>query len=659
MQAKPLRRVLIANRGEIALRIIRTCHEMGISTAVVYSDADADTPAVELADVAVRIGPAPASQSYLAIERVIEAAKTAEADAVHPGFGFLAENADFATACTEAGLTFIGPSPEVIAQMGSKIAAKALAAEAGVPIIVGYAEARRDDGSLIAAAGDVGFPLIVKASAGGGGKGMRVVHDADALPEAIASARRESAAAFGDDSLLIERYIEAPRHIEIQILGDHHGNVVSLGERECSIQRRHQKIIEESPSTAVSTELRKEMGAAAVALGKAIGYTNAGTVEFILDQHGRFYFLEVNTRLQVEHPVTEAITGIDLVRQQICVARGEELDLGDVTIAGHAIECRLYAESPDDGFLPQAGDVVAFVPGKESVRIDTGIASGQTVSTHYDPMLAKIISHGRDRAEAIDRLHRTLTTLTAAGITTNRQFLAAILRHPAFVAGDTTTDFVETHLDELLTESATDERDRRRAAMTALLLDFVGRSEVRMLLRQLKPGFRTNPWGPQRAGYLVGGESLVLAYDVVDHHTLAVAGEPEVSVRLAGRTGNRLRVDIAGVRRSYRAVATGAGWWIHDLSSGQLVAVEKVPRFPSVEDDVATGACVAPMPGRVVKVAVAEGDVVEAGAMLVVMEAMKMEHTISAAEAGTVTTVRVAEGDQVDGGQLLVVIEPE
>ncbi|MFT5223697.1 MAG: acetyl-CoA/propionyl-CoA carboxylase biotin carboxyl carrier protein, partial [Glaciecola sp.] len=444
-------KVLVANRGEIARRVFATCRRLGIATVAVYSDADQDAPHVADADEAVRLGPPPAAESYLDSELVLAAAIATGADAIHPGYGFLSENADFARACAEAGITFIGPNVEAIAVMGDKGESKRLLEPAGVPMVPGVHSPGLTDDDLIAAAATVGFPALVKAVAGGGGKGMRTVASLEDLPEAIGAARREAAKAFGDDTLIMERYITRSRHVEVQVFGDAHGNVIHLFERECSVQRRHQKVVEETPSTAVDADLRARMGAAAVKAAQAVNYQGAGTVEFLLTDTGEFFFLEMNTRLQVEHPVTEAITGLDLVEMQLRVAAGEPLGLtqDQITSSGHAIEVRVYAEDPAAGFLPQLGTVARFeVPLDDDVRVDTGVEDGSEVSRFYDPMLAKIIVHGPDRATSLARMSEVLAGTAVLGVATNVDHLRAIVEHPAFLAGDVTTSFLDDHLPD-------------------------------------------------------------------------------------------------------------------------------------------------------------------------------------------------------------------
>jgi acetyl-CoA carboxylase biotin carboxylase subunit len=458
-----IRRLLIANRGEIARRIIRACRELGIEAVAVYSDADAGAAHVRAADMAARIGPAPAAESYLNIGAIVDAARRTGADAVHPGYGFLSERAAFAAACADAGLIFVGPPASAIEAMGSKIGARGLMERAGVPVVPGRAPEDQADGGLAAAAKTIGFPVLIKASAGGGGKGMRIARDEAGLAEAIPAARREAAAAFGDGTLYVERLVERPRHVEIQIFADAHGHAVHLFERECSIQRRHQKVVEESPSPALTPALRERMGAAAVAAARACGYRNAGTIEFLVEGHGdaaSFYFLEMNTRLQVEHPVTEAVTGVDLVRAQLQVADGGELPWrqAELTQRGHAIECRVYAEDPAGGFLPQAGPLLLYrEPSGPGIRVDSGVEQGTDVPVHYDPMLAKLIASGETRAAAVARAAAALRAFPVLGVRTNIPFLIKVLEHPAFAAGDLHTGFIDAHLAELLDAAAPSE----------------------------------------------------------------------------------------------------------------------------------------------------------------------------------------------------------
>jgi 3-methylcrotonyl-CoA carboxylase alpha subunit len=655
-------KVLVANRGEIALRVMRTCRRMGIATVAVFSDADADMPFVRFADEAFRIGPAPASESYLVIERILEAARATGADAIHPGYGFLSENASFARACAEAGTTFIGPSSLVIGLLGSKREAKLRAQGAGVPVVPGYNGDEQEVERLAARGKEIGFPILIKASAGGGGKGMRIVRAAGELTAALESAKREARGAFGDDTLLLERYIDRPRHVEIQILGDHHGNLIHLWERECSIQRRHQKVIEEAPSSAVDEARRHAMGAAGVAVGRAVGYTSAGTVEFIVAPDGGFYFLEVNTRLQVEHPVTEAITGLDLVREQIRIARGETLSLRAAPpIRGHAIEVRLYAEDADAGYLPTTGRVAAWEvpaePGADGflgVRVDAGVETGSEIGIHYDPMLAKVIAHAPSRAEAAQLLRRTLERSAIAGLTTNRGFLARVLGHDEFLAGQIDTHFLDRHADALRTPPVGDDA-LAAAAIAATLAGVAARAAAPRPLPHLEPGWRNVRFSDEVVRYRHGEREVEVGYRNLGGGRLAVrALGLAQTVRLISSGDELIVEDERGRRRRHRVVRSGAR--IAVLCGGVEVGLVEEPRFPEADADAVAGGCVAPMPGKVVKVLVAAGDAVTAGQTLLVLEAMKMEHAVKSHEAGTVERLVVAEGDQVDGGALLIVI---
>ena len=661
-----LRKVLIANRGEIARRIARSCRRLGLATVAVFSDADEGALFVHEADEAVRIGPAPSRESYLSIEKILAAARLTGADALHPGYGFLSERAELAEACAAAGITFVGPSPQAIRAMGLKREAKRLAAAAGVPTVPGYSGDDQSDATLAAKALEVGFPLLLKASAGGGGKGMRIVRAAGEIEASIAAARREALAAFGDDTLIIERYVSGPRHVEIQILGDTHGNLVHVFERECSIQRRHQKILEESPSPALTPELRAAMGEAAVRVGRAIGYSSAGTVEFILGDDGAFYFLEVNTRLQVEHPVTELVTGLDLVAEQLRIARGEPLGYGqdDLVQRGHAIEVRLYAEDPASGFLPQAGRLVDFhVPEDEGVRLDTGVRTGDEVSIHYDPMIAKLIAHGATRAEATRRLVRTLERTSVQGLASNRALLVRILEHPAFAAGELDTHFLERHFAGTLGEPADPARERL-AAIAAMMVAHEDHAASREVVPGVPNGFRVNFSVPQTVMYTLGDRSLTLAYRSRGKGRFDVAldaplhGGDSRAVRLVSWASPTLVLeDHDGHRHTLRVVVDEAAstFYVHGLR-GSVALVER-PRFPEPGAEDVAGGCVAPMPGRIVQVLATEGQAVARGAVLVILEAMKMEHSVVAAVDGVVTRLAVQAGEQVEGGQILAVVE--
>ena len=658
---REIHKVLVANRGEIALRVMRTCRAMGIATVAVYSDADADAPFVRFADEAVRIGPPPARESYLVINALLDAARKTGADAVHPGYGFLSENARFSEAVAEAGLVFIGPPAGVIDQLGSKQAAKRIAAAAGVPTVPGYSGDDQSTAAFVAAAGGIGYPLLVKASAGGGGKGMRVVRAPGELAEAIDRARGEAGSAFGDETLLLEKYVERPRHIEIQILGDSHGNVVHLWERECSIQRRHQKVIEEAPSPALDPARRATMGKAAVELGRAVGYVGAGTVEFIADPQGAFYFLEVNTRLQVEHPVTELTTGLDLVREQIRIARGEPLGYDAAPPQrGWAIEVRLCAEDPERDYLPTTGTLLAVdvpvqhatdAPYPAIVRADVGVVAGSEIGIHYDSMLGKIIAYAATRRDAAQLLRRALEQTWVPGLITNREHLAKILAHPAFLAGELDTHFLERHAGELAARAPGLDR-MRVAAVGATLFGIAARRKPGALA---PAGWRNVRFADQQVSYKLGDAEILVGYHPVgDEIELAIGGKPTRVSRFAVEGDRVWFVEHGGHRRSVRVARAGAKLWV--LSEGQLFALIEQPQFAEQGSDAVAGGLTAPMPGKVVKVLVAEGQEVAANAPLVVLEAMKMEHTVRASAAGIVRAVHVLVGDQVDTDRVLAIV---
>jgi 3-methylcrotonyl-CoA carboxylase alpha subunit len=651
-----IQKVLIANRGEIARRVMRTCRKMGIATVAVYSDADADMPFVAEADEAVLLGPAPSIESYLRIDKILEAAALTNADAIHPGYGFLAENAAFAAACSAAGVIFIGPTADTIRSMGSKREAKALVAKAGVPVIPGYDGSNQDPEVLAKEAIKVGFPVLLKPSAGGGGKGMKLVREKAGLPDAIASAAREGQSSFGDGTLLVEKYIDEPRHVEIQILGDSHGNLIHLNERECSIQRRHQKIIEETPSPGLDAALRSEMGEAAISCGKAIGYQNAGTVEFILAPDRRFYFLEVNTRLQVEHPVTECVTGLDLVEEQILIAQGEVLRISQdaVRFEGAAVEVRLYAEDPAAGFLPQSGKVVDWdLPPAEGLRVDSGVREGSEVSIHYDPMLAKIITSAENRTLALQRMRRALRSLSVQGVKTNRELLLRVLNHPAFVAGQIDTHFIDRHLGDLCDGAS--EADEQRAAIAAALADQQRRERQRVLVPGVPSGWRNNYHTPQSVEYVVGEGAVRVDYRHLGNDRFTVwTGAKARDIRVISWKPPQLVLQEGSHRWSARTTFDGDRTYVH--TSRFSIGLLRKPRFPDKSRAIPAGGCVAPMPGKVTEVHVAEGDAVQAGQALLIMEAMKMEHSVTSPRDGTVAQITVAPGDQVDAGALLVVV---
>ena len=619
----------------------------------VFADADAGAPFVSEADVAVRL-----PRGYLDIEAVVAAAIATGSDGVHPGYGFLAENADFARAVAGAGLVWVGPSPDAIETMGDKLAAKSAAEAAGVPILPSSNDPAEPD--------RVGFPLMVKAAAGGGGKGMRLVSDPAELTEAVAAARREALGGFGDDTVFLERYLRRCRHIEVQIMGDTHGNVVHLGERECSIQRRHQKIIEESPSTAVNEALRAAMGEAAVRLAQSIGYASAGTVEMLLDDDtGEFFFLEVNTRLQVEHPVTEEVTGLDLVREQLRVAAGEPLGYGqaDVAYAGHAIEARLYAEDPSAGFLPAVGTLAAFSPAVEpAVRWDSGVEAGSRVGLDFDPMLAKVIAHAPTRAEAAGRLALALERLHTGGVTTNRHFLIATLRSEAFLAGDTTTDFIE-RIDPSRAPQLPVDECQQAATAVAMWLQAAERRQARTL-GWMPSGWRHGRLPPERVELAVHVASppveVTVSYRPQRDGSFVVQArcdraETTSPARIAAWGPGELDLEWNGRRIGYTVTADGDR--VHLSGAGETVTVAVLPRFGDPDRGLSAGGFAAPMPGVIVEVRVEPGEQVTAGRTLVVMEGMKMEHHVSAPCDGTVTELLVAPGDQVDNGWPLLVFE--
>jgi acetyl/propionyl-CoA carboxylase alpha subunit len=657
-----LRKLLIANRGEIARRIQQTCRELGIATVAVYAEPDRDAPFVREADEAVPLGGAAPADSYLRVDKLIDAAKRTGADAVHPGYGFLSERAEFAAACRDAGLRFVGPPPEAIAAMGSKLEAKRRMAEAGVPQLPSReVAAGTEPAALVALAGELGLPLLVKASAGGGGKGMRIVRAAAELPEAVAADGREALAAFGDGTVYLERYLEGARHVEVQIFGDSHGNVIHLHERECSIQRRHQKIVEESPSPVVSPQLRAAICGAAVAAGRAIRYENAGTVEFLLAESGEFFFLEVNTRLQVEHPVTESVTGLDLVRLQLEVARGAVLPRQEEVPPphGHAIEVRLYAEDAERDYAPSTGTLHRFaIPTGPGLRLDSGVEDGSEVTVHYDPMLAKVIAWAPARSEAAAILARALARAKIHGPRTNRDLLVGILRHPEYLAGRTDTHFLERHEPAELGAPLCGESGERVHALAAALALQAGRRAAAPVLGSLPSGWRNVPSQDELQELEGRGGRIAVAYRIGrDGVRASIAGEPAEDVRVHACSATEVDLEVAGVRRRIAVHRVGERVFVDSaLGASDLRAV---PRFAEPEAELAAGSLVAPMPGIVRQVCVAVGDAVAKGDVLLVLEAMKMETPIRAPGAGKVTELRAGVGDQVEAGALLAVIEEE
>jgi propionyl-CoA carboxylase alpha chain len=724
-------RLLVASRGEIAARVLRTARAMGIATVAVFSDADRDAPFVTQADEAVALGGAPA-EAYLRLEAILDAAERTGADAVHPGYGFLAESPELAAGCRKRGLVFVGPTPEVLAALGDKVEARRVAAEAGVPVLPGEAATGLDGGELAAAAARVGFPLLVKAAAGGGGIGMRVVGDPAELAEAVEATRRQAAAAFGDDAVLLERWLEGPRHVEVQIVGDTHGRIVQLFERECSIQRRHQKLVEESPSPAVGPDLRRRLGEAALAVARAVGYTGAGTVEFLLEgseePHDgpagsesfprrpkgageRFWFLEVNARIQVEHPVTEAVTGLDLVRLQLLVAAGQPLPEAATRaeLQGHAIEARLYAEDPVAGFLPRAGVLHRLRVGERGVRVDAGVADGSVVGVHYDPLLAKVVAHAPTREEAAGRLAAVLAAARLHGVVTNRDLLVGVLRSEAFLAGETDTSFLDRHAPAELTAAggSEDPSTTRLHAAAAALAAQAQRRATATAYATIPSGWRNNPSQLQRVDLRPApGEVVSVGYRFDRAGTLAaleVDGVPLAGPRLrrcapdpgAARTW-LLDLEVDGIRRRFEVHQVGDASYV-DSPLGHT-ELHEVPRFPeglwttsglapgvglpsrlgapapdragearprdrasgggaAPGGEAADGVVVSPLPGVVRRVVARVGERVEAGAVVVVVEAMKTEHRIAAGRAGTIGRVLVAEGQEVAAGAVVVELE--
>ncbi|SHK69622.1 acetyl-CoA/propionyl-CoA carboxylase, biotin carboxylase, biotin carboxyl carrier protein [Pseudonocardia thermophila] len=643
--------VLVANRGEIAVRVLRTLRRLGVRGVAVHTDADAGAPHVVAADVAVRIG------SYLSIDDVLDAARATGAEAIHPGYGFLAENTAFAAACTAAGIAFVGPPASAIEAMGDKIRAKQTVAKAGVPVVPGSDGAGLSDAELVAAVAEIGYPVLLKPSAGGGGKGMHEVHRPEDLEAAIATARREARSSFGDDTLLVERLVTSPRHIEIQVLADAHGNAVHLGERECSLQRRHQKIVEEAPSPLLTPEQRAAMGAAAVEAAKSVGYTGAGTVEFIVgaDRPDEFFFMEMNTRLQVEHPVTEEVYGVDLVELQLRVAAGEVAPWpAELEPRGHAIEARVYAEDPAAGFLPTGGRILALdLP--TGVRVDAGVAAGGTVGSDYDPMLAKVIAHGRDRAEALRRLDVALSQTVLLGLGTNIGFLRAMLADPDVVAGRLDTGLVGRKVDDWVSASVPDDVLAAAAAHRLLALEPAGPVvdpfEIPGAWRIGGPAWTTfrftvdEPVAVKVRGRAVAAEVVV--------------GDGKPATLSARRAGDRIAVTLAGRTRTYAVAEDGPTLWIGRDGGAWAVREQETADVAAAAHAAHGGPVTSPMPGTVTIVDVTDGQRVTAGQRVAVVEAMKMEHALVAPVDGVVRDLRARAGATVARGATLMIVEPE
>ena len=677
--ANTINTVLVANRGEIACRVIRTLREQGVRSVAVYSDADADAPHVRLADVAVHIGPSPARESYLVADRILDAARRTGAQAIHPGYGFLSENASFARACEDAGVIFMGPPASAIDTMGDKIAARATVEKRDVPTVPGISRPGLTDDELIEAAPGIGFPVLIKPSAGGGGKGMHRVERIEDLAEALVTARREAAGAFGDDSLFIEHFVDTPRHIEVQVLADSHGNVIHLGERECSLQRRHQKVIEEAPSPLLDETVRARIGEAACDAARSCGYVGAGTVEFIVPaaDPDKFYFMEMNTRLQVEHPVTEEVTGLDLVALQLAIARGAELPItqDQVTMTGHSIEARVYAEDPAAGFLPTGGTVTRVVePSGPGVRVDSGIADGSEVTSLYDPMLLKVIVHGADRAEALDRLDRALANTVVAGVGVNVDFCRYLLSVPEVASGDLDTGLLDRVAGDYADFPVPDE-----ALVAAAMAWLAGRwPEGPASPWAVPDAWRSGRPGTQRLRLrTTNGSSLIAVSGTPAGATVTVdaqvagisepaegedAREPRDYASAIHRDGDLWRVDCDGIARHWQVetvdsrrgtdviVSSDEGTWV--------LHRENVVRSAADDDGSGDGTLTSPMPGTVIALSAADGDRVEAGDPVLVVEAMKMEHTLRAPTAGVVE-YHVAAGSQVSTEVALATVVPD
>lgn len=665
-------KILIANRGEIACRVIKTAQKLGIKTVAVYSEADKNAMHVAMADEAVYLGPAPARDSYLKSDLIIEATKQTGAQAIHPGYGFLSENADFSKACFANGIEFIGPPESAIIAMGSKSAAKEIMQQAQVPLVPGYHGENQDTDFLKSKADKMGYPVIIKATAGGGGKGMRIVWKAEEFESNLASCKRESAASFGDDRVLVEKYITKPRHVEIQVFADKHGNAMHLFERDCSVQRRHQKVIEEAPAPGLSEATRETMGQVAIRAAKAIGYVGAGTVEFLYDEDGSFYFMEMNTRLQVEHPVTEYITGQDLVEWQLKVASNQELPLKqeELSINGHAFEVRIYAEDPRQDFLPATGTLLHLDTPAETqhVRIDTGVRQGDTVSVHYDPMIAKLIVWDHDRNAALARLRGALAQYQVVGVTTNIEFLSALASNQAFEDLDLDTNFIERHKEDLILDDLAADNDTLVAAAIYQILkreqkaqQTAAQSEDPYSPWNQVTGWRLNTDNHHTLDYkdLVDGIANELSVTVHfrSEGFLLELPSTELKVLSAKLSGDELRLDVEGRRFNAKVVEdTGKlHVFVHGTSLfARTQMLEIVDKGQAGESDDAGGSLAAPMPGTIIDVLVEAGDTVEAGQPLVILEAMKMEHTINSPSAGTVSEVMYSAGDLVeDGAELL------
>jgi geranyl-CoA carboxylase alpha subunit len=644
-----IHKILIANRGEIACRIQRTAQALGYRTVAVFSDADADALHVQMADQAVRIGPSPVQQSYLNIPAILDAARRSGADAIHPGYGFLSENAEFARACEKAGLIFIGPSVEAIELMGSKRQSKIAMLEAGVPCIAGYQGAEQDDATLLREAERIGYPLMIKASAGGGGRGMRLLQNAADLPAQLRTARSEALNAFGSDELILEQALIEPRHVEVQLFGDQHGNLIYLGERDCSIQRRHQKVIEEAPCPVMTAELRQAMGEAALKAGRAVNYVGAGTVEFLLDTRGQFYFLEMNTRLQVEHPVTELITGLDLVAWQLLVAEGQPLPLtqDQVQLNGHAMEVRLYAEDPAQDFLPQTGRVQAWEPA-----LQHGLLEGQSVSPFYDPMLGKLIAWGATREEARRKLLRAVQDTVLLGVQSNQRLLASLLQHPQFISGDFSTAFIARHFSDHPCLHRYIPDAEQLAIATVLFYQTSARSH-----RAPLNGWRNNANVPLHYRLGLDDQTWTVQLLAEAHGVFKVQiADRTLELKLIDHDAQSVTLEVDGLRQRHTYRLNDEQLWLF-CHPGSLHLEDRTHAVIDSQTSVSSGTLKAPMDGAIVDVLVSEGSPVSKGQLLVVLEAMKMEHPLKAGIDGVLKRVQVKVGDQVKNRQVLLQVE--
>ncbi len=648
--------ILIANRGEIACRVIRTCKQLGIRSIAVYSDADANALHVKLADEAVYIGGSEAKSSYLNADKIIEAAKRTRASAIHPGYGFLSENHNFAKQLEEAGIIFIGPNPNAIEWMGSKSKAKEIAGQHNVPLVPGYQGADQTIERFSKEAASIGFPVLLKAAAGGGGKGMRIVTQSSELAEAFSGAKREALSSFGSDELLIEKYFPSARHIEMQIFGDKHGNAVYLLERECTIQRRYQKIFEESPSPVLTEEQRKEMGEASVRLAKALNYDNAGTVEFIYSE-GKFYFLEVNTRLQVEHPVTEAVTGLDLVQLQIEVAEGKALTIQqqDIRHNGYALECRLYAEDTANNFLPTTGKILSWqTPELDGLRYDSGIASGSEISIYYDPMISKVIAHGTDRASAIRKMNYALRNLVCLGTTTNHSFLLDVLERSEFATGNYDTHFIANHMD-MANSGHHSVVDINYALIAATLHRWQQNETERTGLKNIQANWRNNFYQPTSISFSIADEKYKVQYSIAADAFHFRINEQDFLVKLISAEASKVSAEIDGRLSHFNLAINHDRYYVQHFNFSQIT-LQLAERFPVSEKEKVKGGYSAPMPASVVKILVAVGQEIKSGQSLLIISSMKMENTIIAEEDGTISDVYVAEGENIEAGKLLLKI---